>query len=46
MVKKMYYKNRSGNLLNPENFKRLNGGKNLSKSQLSLLQFKRVFMEE
>jgi len=45
MSKKMYYKNRSGDLLNPEDFKRLNGGRNLSKSQLSLLRFKRVFME-
>jgi len=46
MNKKMYYKNREGYLLNPEGFKRLNAGRNLSKSQLSLLRLKRVFMED
>lgn len=46
MVKKMYYKNRKGYMLDPGGFKRLNGGKNLSKSQVSLLRFKRIFVEE
>jgi len=46
MSKKMYYKNRSGDLLNPEGFKRLNGGRSLSKSQLSLLRLERIFMEK
>mgnify|MGYP003144472054 CR=1 FL=1 len=45
MVRKMYYKNKEGFLLNPESFKTLNVGKNLSKSQLSLLQLKRVFIK-
>ncbi len=44
MSKKMYYKNKEGFLLNPKSFKALNVGKNLSKSQLSLLQLKRVFI--
>ena len=44
-MKKMYYKNKEGFLLNPQSFKTLNVGKNLSKSQLSLLQLKRVFIE-
>jgi hypothetical protein len=46
MVKKMYYKNKEGYLLNPKSFKSLNAGKNLSKSQLSLLRFKKIFKEE
>ena len=45
MSKKMYYKNREGYFLNPKSFKRLNGGRSLSKSQLSLLRLERVFME-
>ena len=46
MVKKMYYKNRKGYMLDPLDFKLLNRGKNLSKAQLSLLRFKRIFVEE
>ena len=44
-MKKINYKNKEGFLLNPQSFKTLNVGKNLSKSQLSLLQLKRVFIE-
>tara|TARA_B100000131_G_scaffold281143_1_gene287520 strand:- start:1294 stop:1443 length:150 start_codon:yes stop_codon:yes gene_type:complete len=46
MGKKMYYKNKEGFLLNPESFKRLNAGRSLSKSQLSLLKIKKVFVEK
>ena len=45
MSKKMYYKNREGYFLDPKGFKRLNGGRSLSKSQLSLLRLERVSME-
>ncbi len=45
MSKKMYYKNREGYFLDPKSFKRLNGGRSLSKSQLSLLRLERVFMD-
>jgi hypothetical protein len=42
MAKVLMYLNKNNELLKPNNFKRLNGNKNLSKSQLNLLGLKKV----
>ena len=46
MNKKLMYINLDNQLLNPNSFKRLNGNKNLSQSQLKLLKLKRVFIKQ
>tara|TARA_R100001440_G_scaffold27883_1_gene45437 strand:- start:351 stop:491 length:141 start_codon:yes stop_codon:yes gene_type:complete len=46
MSKKLMYINEDKQLLNPNNFKRFNKNKNLSKSQLKLLRLKRIFIKE
>jgi len=44
MKKILMYRNRHGDLLSPSEFKRLNGNKNLTQSQLKLLRLKREFI--
>jgi len=43
MKKILMYRNRHGDLLSPSGFKRLNGNKNLTQSQLKLLKLKKEF---
>ena len=40
------YQNKDGELLKPGGFTRLNGGKRLSRSQLAVLQLKKVKVKE
>ncbi len=44
MKKILMYRNKDNQLLNPNSFKRLNGNKNLTQSQLKLLRMKREFI--
>jgi len=40
------YQNKDGEYLNPRGFKKYNGGKSLSRSQLALLGLKKVRVQE
>tara|TARA_X000000950_G_C13428332_1_gene462972 strand:- start:56 stop:196 length:141 start_codon:yes stop_codon:yes gene_type:complete len=46
MKKVLMYMNEDKQILNPKSYARLNGGRNLSKSQLKLLGLTRIFIKE
>ena len=44
MSKILMYRNKAGDLLKPASFKRLNGNRNLTRSQLNLLRLKKEYV--
>ena len=46
MKKKLVYINEDNQILNPKSFSRLNGNRNLSKSQLKFLGLTRRFIKD